>query len=393
MKFFYYLLVACSVMLTACGGSEDNSEPPALLTSFDAERKLLEQWSLQTHGASDQQFLFIEPLLIGDKIITAGRDGTVTVVGLNNGEVIQEIELDTVLSGGVGGDDKLWLLATKDGELIAINAETGLQQWKVNVPSEVLSKPVVAANSVLLRTVDGQILSLDRRTGKTKWSYQQAKPALTLRGSGLLVVARDKVYAGMANGRMVALSVANGEVIWDITLSVPQGHSEIQRLVDIDGRAELFGYILYAAGYQGRVAAVDVQKGKILWARDFSTYTGVTVDSKVLYSSDERSHIWALDRYSGATLWKQEKLQARATTRPVLFGEYLVVGDAEGYLHVMSRFDGRFVARVSVGSFDDEWLTENGIIVAPVVANDTLIVPTMSGMLYSYTLSDLANAK
>ena len=393
IRICYYLLVLSFSLLTACGGSDDNSEPPALLTRFEPSKILNEQWSLRTHGAIEQQFLFIEPLLLKDKIITAGRDGVVTVVNIDDGQQIEEIDLATTLSSGVGGDDSLWLLTTMEGELIAIDALTSQVKWKVNVPSEALSRPVMADDSILLRTVDGQIISLRRSDGKIIWSYQQTKPALTLRGSGLLVLARDRVYAGMANGRMVALSLANGDIIWDVILSSPQGHSEIQRLVDIDGRAELFGYVLYVAGYQGRVAAIDVQKGQFLWVRDFSSYSGVTVDAKALYSSDERSHVWALDRFSGATLWKQEKLQARNVTRPVLFGDYLVVGDADGYLHIMSKFDGHFVARISVGEDEEELLNENGVLVPPVVTEDAIIVTTRDGLLYSYTLDDLAQAK
>ena len=387
------LLVLAVFLLTACGGDDDNLEPPALLTEFEPSKQFLEQWSLRTHGAIEQQFLFIEPLLLEDKVVTAGRDGIVTVVNIRDGVQIKEIDLDADLSSGVGGNDDLWLLTTQEGELIALDATSGLVKWKVNAPSEILSRPVMADNSVLIRTVDGQILSLDQSSGKTQWNYQQTKPALTLRGSGVLVTARDRVYAGMANGRLVALSLSNGEVIWDVTLSTPQGHSEIQRMVDVDGRAELYGYVLYAAGYQGRVAAIDVQKGQLLWARSFSTYTGVTVDSKVIYSSDERSHVWALDRYSGATLWKQEKLQARNVTRPVLFGDYLIVGDVDGYLHAMSKSDGHFVARVSVGGHEDVDISENGILVPPVVSGDSIIVTTRDGMLYSYTLSDLATAE
>ncbi len=389
IRIYSYVLALSFSMLVACGGDDNNLEPPALLTEFEATKELSEQWSLRTHSAIEQQFLFIEPLLLKDKIITAGRDGVVTIVNVQDGRQIKDIELDTTLSGGVGGDDDLWLLTTRDGELIAIDAASRQVKWQVNVPSEALSRPVITADSVLVRTVDGQILSLNRLTGKTRWSYQQSKPALTLRGSGLLVVTRDRIYAGMANGSLVALSVSNGEVIWDVTLSTPQGHSEIQRLVDVDGRAELFGSVLYIAGYQGRIAAIDVKKGQFLWAHNFSTYTGVTVDSKAVYSSDERSHVWALDRHSGATLWKQEKLQARNITRPVTLGDNLIVGDADGYLHVMSKLNGRFAARVSVGGEEDEFISENGVLVPPVVAGDEIIVATRYGMLYSYTLDDL----
>lgn len=389
----YCLLLLGILMLAACGGDDDNSEPPARLTAIEQTKILREQWSLRTHGPVEQQFLFIEPLLLKDKIITAGRDGIITVVDLRSGRQLQEIDLDTTLSAGVGGDDALWLVATNQAELVAIDALSSQVKWKINVPSEMLSQPVIAADSIIVRTVDGQIVSLDRETGATRWSYQQTNPALTLRGTGLPVVSRDQLYAGMANGRLVALSLANGEVIWDVVLSTPQGHSEIQRLVDVDGRAELYGYILYVAGYQGRIAAIDVQKGQFLWARDFSSYSGVTVDARAVYITDERSHIWALDRFSGATLWKQEKLQARNVTRPVLFGDDLVVGDFDGYLHLISRQDGRFVARTLIGGHDHDFFSVNGVLVPPVVSDDMIFVTTRDGMIYSYTLKNLAVAE
>lgn len=381
-------LVLCFSMLVACGGGEDNSEPPAPLVEFEPTKALLEQWSVRTHDAVEQRFLFIEPLVLENKIVTASRNGVISVVNSGNGERIKEIELKKILSSGVGGDESLWVVVSNNGEMIAIDAAMGQIRWQANLPSEVLSRPVVTSDSIFARTVDGQIVGIDRLDGKIRWSYLQSKPALTLRGSGSLVVTRDRIYTGMDNGRLTALSIKDGSVIWDIVLSTPQGHSEIQRLVDVDGNVELYGYVLYAAGYQGRVAAIDVQKGRILWARDFSSYTGVTVDSKALFSSDERSHVWSLDRYSGATLWKQEKLQARGVTRPVLFGDYLVLGDAGGYLHVLSKSDGHFIARVSVSDGDD-FHSAKGVLVPPVIRGDYLFVTTQGGELFSFTLGDL----
>jgi outer membrane protein assembly factor BamB len=397
IKFKLYILIVLALMLSACG-DEDNSEPPAELTSFEASARLDWLWSSYADEGVGQHFLLIEPLMLDDKIVTAGRDGSVAVINKDDGEIIKEIDLDSVLSGGIGGNNDAWLFATRDGDLVAIDAMTGEISWKVSVPSEVLSQPVLYKDTVLVRTVDGQVVSLELATGKIRWSYRQSKPPLTLRGSSSPVIARDRIYVGLANGRLVALSPDKGEVIWDIAQTVPQGHSEIQRLVDIDGRAELYGHVLYAASYQGRVTAIDVSRGQFLWARPFSSYTGVTLDDKNLYSSDDRSHVWAIDRFNGATLWKQEKLQARSVTRPVLVGDYVVVGDYDGYLHVMSRFDGHFVARVSVGDDAETDIGENdiggrGIIVPPLVDDNTIYVKTRNGMLYAYSIDELASAK
>jgi outer membrane protein assembly factor BamB len=176
------------------------------------------------------------------------------------------------------------------------------------------------------------------------------------------------------------MSPIDGEVVWDIALTVPEGRSEIQRLVDIDGKSELYGRVLYAASYHGRMAAIDVTRGQFLWARSFSSNTGVSVGTDAVYSTDDRSHVWALDRNNGATLWKQDKLQARSVTRPVIYKDFLVVGDFEGYVHVMSRFDGSFVARTQVDS--------DGILVPPIVDGDRLLVLSRDGYLAAYSIKE-----
>lgn len=374
------VLLGFITLLSACG-DEDNSEPPALLTNFTRTSWLDQQWSAQTGDEVGQQFLFIEPLLLENRILTAGRDGLLTIFDTETGRELAEIDLDEGLSGGIGGDDKQALLTTRDGQVVSIDLGDNTVNWKTRVPSEVLSRPVLYNDTVLVRTADGRLLGLDLQSGKIRWSYAQTVPALTLRGSSTPVLARGRVFVGLDNGRLIALSPIDGEVIWDIALSVPQGRSEIQRLVDIDGRAELYGRHLYLTSYQGRIAAIDVGIGQFVWARPFSSHSGVSVDETAVYSSDDMSYVWALDKSTGATLWKQEKLKLRDITRPVPFGDYLVVGDYEGYLHVMSKFDGHFIARTQV---DD-----SGILVPPVVDGQRLYVLTRAGLLASYTLKPI----
>lgn len=378
----YFLLLISVVLITACG-DDDNTEPPAELTDFKRTHYLASDWSVSTDDSIGQQYLFIAPLLLKDRIVTAGRNGTLNAYDLEDGDELAEIKLDTPLSGGVGGTEDVWLVGSRDGELIAVSGKSNGILWRIQVPSEVLARPVVYNNNiVLVRTADGQILGVDIKTGKIGWNYSKTIPALTLRGSSSPILSRNHFYTGLESGRLIAMSPIDGEVAWDMALTVPEGRSEIQRLVDIDGKSELYGRVLYAASYHGRIAAIDVTRGQFLWARSFSSNTGVSVGTDAVYSSDDRSHVWALDRNNGATLWKQDKLQARSITRPVIYKDFLVVGDVEGYLHVMSRFDGHFVARTNVDS--------DGFLVPPIVDGDRLLVLTRGGTLAAYTLKESA---
>jgi len=377
-----------SVVLSSC--ADDNLKQPTELQPFDTTKYLERTWYASIGAGPDEQYVFLRPLKLGDKLVTASRDGVISVFRANSGDMLDQFELDTTLSAGVGGDKEVWLVASRDAHIIAIDARTLTERWRTRVPTEVLARPQLHQGKAIVRTVDGKILGLDLLTGKIRWQYQRAIPDLTLRGANTPLITRDRIIAGLADGRLIALSPDNGEVIWDIALAVPSGRSEIQRLVDIDGDAVLYGRVLYAASYQGRIAAIDVSRGNFLWAKDFSSHNGLVVEGDALYSSDENGHVWAIDRLNGATLWKQDKLAYRDLTRPTVMGDYLVVGDFEGYIHVLSRYDGHFVARYQLSRFDDEgWPLAAGIILPPLAIDaDSVLAITRGGMAYQFELRD-----
>ena len=387
-SFYRCLLLIFAVLFISACADDDNLDQPAELVPFYTKHYLDVNWHASTGAGAEEQYVFLQPLILDKIAVTVSRDGVVSIISLLTGDFEEEIELNSIISAGIGGNEKIWLMASRDGHVIAIDAVKRRELWRTRVPSEVLARPVLYKDSAVIRTVDGKILSLDLVSGKIRWQYQRAIPDLTLRGSSEPVVARDKIFAGLADGRLIAISPENGEVVWDIALAIPTGRSEIQRLVDIDGDVELYGRILYAASYQGRVAAIDVERGQFLWARDFSTHTGVVLDEKVLYTSDDNGHIWALDRLNGATIWKQEKLEYRKLTRPTIIGDYIAVGDFEGFVHLLSRYDGHFIARYQLGQFDDlGWQLGTGIIVPPIVKGENrLVVVTRGGIVYVLAL-------
>ena len=388
--FYRYLVLFIAVLFISACADDENVDQPVELVPFYSKYYLDVTWHKSTGEGAEEQYLFLHPLILEKIAVTTSRDGVLNIIGLKTGDFEEDIDLDATISAGVGGNEDVWLLATRDAYVIAVDAKSRRERWRTRVPSEVLVRPVIYEDTVVVRTIDGKILSLNIDSGKIRWSYQRAIPDLTLRGTSEPVIARGKIFVGLADGRLIAISPDDGEVIWDVALSVPSGRSEIQRLVDIDGDTELYGRVLYASSFQGRVAAIDVDRGQFLWARDFSTHTGVLLDEKVLYSSDEHGHIWALDRLNGATIWKQEKLAHRKLTRPTIIGDYLAVGDFEGYVHLLSRYDGHFIARFQLGQYDDlGWELGTGIIVPPIVfGKDRLVVVTRGGIMYVLALRE-----
>lgn len=368
-----------SLVVAGCGtvgnflAGKDNSAPPAKLEKFESSVAVQTVWSKDVGSGSDEQYIKLPPVVEGDKVFAADRKGRVSAYGAANGQLLWETQTKAPISGGPGSGEGLVLVGTSEGEVIALNADSGEIAWRAQVSSEVLAPPRAAQGVVVARTIDGKLFGLDAKQGKRIWVYEQSVPALTLRGTSAPLLVGDKVIAGFASSKLAAITLNEGKLLWEASVAEPRGRSELERLVDISGELQVADDIVYVASFQGRVAAVDIESGRALWARNMSSNAGTGVGEDNLYVTDAQSHVWALDRRDGGTLWKQIKLQARSVTAPAVYGDYVVVGDFEGYLHWMSREDGSFVARTQI---DDD-----GIIAAPVVVDGTLYVSGSGGVL------------
>lgn len=372
-----YLFLSLFVLLSACSGDQDNTEPPAELVDFDASAKIIKLWHTSTGSGVQQQYLKLYPLLLDDRLVVADRSGVITAINLDDGRKLWTTDLEVVLSGGVGGDGSHYFVTSRDGELISL-APDGKVNWRKNISSEVLAPPVLADHYIIVRGVDGTITALTTNAGAQAWTFKRDVPALSLRGTSQPIISFGRIYNGLDNGRLVVLDAKDGRTLYDVAVTVPTGRTELERIVDIDGQAVLRDGVLYMASYQGRVVAIDVRRGQLSWARKMSIVSGVELSGSYLFTSDERDHIWALDKNNGATIWKQDKLQARLLTLPVAMQEALVVADNQGYLHWLSQYDGHFIARILV---DD-----SGIIVPPVVKGDRVYIQDRDGAVSAFQL-------
>jgi outer membrane protein assembly factor BamB len=381
-------LISLMLTFSGCGGvtdympdwvaGEELAEPPAPLVELKSTLTIEALWSEDVGSGGPKQHLKLVPVAVGDRIFTADRKGDLRAIDATTGKRIWEQDTDTAVSGGLGAGDALVLVGTSDGEVLALSQERGEIRWRSTVSSEVLASPQAAEGTVVVRTLDGKLFGLEATSGARLWVYDRQVPVLTLRGTSAPVVVSGRVIAGFDNGSLVALDLKTGKLIWETPLAQPRGRTELERMVDIDAEPVVFDEIIYAATFQGRVAAISLDSGQIDWDRDLSSYAGIGVDSDNVYLTDAESHVWALDRYSGASVWKQDKLHGRAVTAPVPLGEYIVVGDLEGYLHWMRKEDGQFAARIALDS--------SPITVPPLVIDDTLVALGSSGTLSAYRL-------
>jgi len=376
------IVLLASFLLSACswfGGDDDTALLPAELVEFTPEFEPTVAWSKDTGSGTADDYSQIGVWVQEEAVIAVDHDGDVTSYEIQTGKTLWHKDLDVSVATGAGGGNGLVLIGTTKGELIALDETNGEVMWKNQLTSEVLSPAKASHGIVVARTSDGRLTGLSATDGTRLWSYQRAVPLLSLRGAGEAVISGEMVIAGYANGKLVALSLNDGVVIWETSVAIPKGRTELDRLVDIDSTPVVYDDVVYVVAFQGRLAAVSLDTGRILWARDFSSRTGLDVEPRnSVYVSDESDYVWALQDGSGDALWRQTRLLRRKITAPVIVGDNVIVGDFEGYVHWISREDGRFVARKRIAG--------EAIRSKPVVKDDLVFVTASDGTLTAFRI-------
>jgi len=336
------LLGGCSLF-----GAKDNADPPAELVDFKPTLEVETLWHAGVAG-SDGRYLALRPLYHQGRLFLADHKGRVVALDPASGKTLWRVDTGLPLSGGPGAAGELLLLGTEEAELVALTQEKGEQRWRRRVSSEVLSSPAGEAGVAVVRSADGRVIGVNSSNGETRWFFDRSVPVLTLRGNSSPLVRDGRVFIGFANGKLACLELDSGTQVWETPIATPRGRTELERVVDIDADPVLVEEVIYSASFHGGVAAVSEASGVVLWKRKLSSHAGLDADWRQVYLSDNQDHIWSLDANNGASLWQQKMLHARGISAPAIVGDYLVVGDRQGYLHWFAQEDGHLVARTHV---------------------------------------------
>lgn len=373
------MIVGLALAVSGCStiggwfGSGPAKAKPAELVEFKPSASLGEAWKVETGDAAGH---LLHPQAEGDAVFAAGGNRVVRIA-VGNGNTVWKTDAGVRLSAGAGVGEGLVLAGSGKGDLLALDQASGQPRWKVTLSSEVTGQLLAVADIVIARTGDGRVHGLALADGSRKWLYSRNLPALSLRGSGGMVVRDEVLYAGFPGGKLVALNAANGAQLWEATVALPRGATELERVADVMGNPVVDERQVCAVAYQGRVACFDRRNGALLWARDTSSNSGVAMDERNVYVSDDKDAVTAYDKTSGRAGWRQDKLARRQVTAPLALGDWVVVADGEGYVHVLSAADGSFVARARVDS---------GVRAAPVDIGPGFAVQTNKGSVVAFRL-------
>ncbi|BAU72761.1 outer membrane protein assembly factor BamB [Metapseudomonas furukawaii] len=371
-------VLALAILAVGCSSNSKKELPPAELPDITEEVTLQKNWSRSVGDGQGETYNLLVPAVDGDVIYAGDVNGRVMAIDRFSGDVKWKQDLELPVSGAVGVGYGLVMVGTLKGEVVALDASSGEERWRARVNGEVLAPPANNGDVVVVQTQNDTLFGFDAATGSQRWIYENTPAVLTLRGTGSPVVTNNLVVAGLSTGKVLALDIQRGIPVWEQRVAVPQGRSELDRVVDIDGGLLLSGGNLYVVTYQGRVAALDLESGRVLWQREASSYAGVAQGFGNVYVSLANGTVEGVDERSASALWSNDALARRQLSAPEVFSSYVAVGDFEGYLHLLSQVDGHFVGRVKIDG--------DGLRARPLVIGDWLYAFGNGGELVGLTI-------
>ena len=370
--------------LSACGSKKDDIEEsgkPLSLEKVELKKaKFKKLWSRSVGNGQGKRYNQLSLDFDGSDVFAASVNGRVTRYN-KSGKKVWSTKIKETLSAGVGVGSGLALVATRDGVLIALASDTGLEKWRKDMRGEVLASPQAWKGRVVVQTYDGRLIGLNRDSGEELWSYVADLPLLTLRGTATPKIVDGIVYTGFANGKVVALDSQTGVLIWDKAVALAKGQAEIDRVVDVDATPLVTGNFVYAASFNGNLFAFDRRRGNARWRFETSTYRELAEGFGKVYLVDEKSRMYGLDADDGAQRWEQSALLNRQLGSPVNFNGFLVVADYKGFLHAISQVNGSIVGRTRVD--------RAGVRVPMRSVGSQLYVYSDDGKLAAYQLENL----
>lgn len=381
------IVVSLASITTGCslfGGEEDTiqvSPSPEIKSAFP----LKQIWS-NSLSSDSKIYSLLSPAVEGNVVYAAGRGGQIKAMDLLSGKVLWNIDVSNsslfssqsaLLSGGVSVDDKYVYVGSERATVYALDKTNGTIVWHKDVKGEVIAKPISFEKNLIIHTTNGFLQGLDLATGNDKWEVSLNTASLSLRGESVPATAYGAIIVGDDVGHVNAFYAQNGQLIWQQRISQPSGSTEIAKLNDVDTTPIIEQNRVYAVGYNGNIAALDLSNGNIIWKKVLGSIHSFVINDNQILVVDQNDDVHALNKNGGSVLWKQSELLHRQLTDPVIYQNYLVVGDFEGYLYLIDITSGNIISKTNVSS--------SGLQSKPIVADNKLIVQAKNGNVYAFT--------
>jgi len=340
------LISSCSTLAFWEDDSDGEVIEPVALQSFKNEYPISIEWKKSFKG--ENNLGSFRPSFYSGNMLVADPQGNIASLNPQSGKENWKINLDRELAAGVASGFGKLIVSDLNGFVVAIDSETLEIIWEKNIGGEVLSKAVVSASLILVKNSVGELVALSALSGEKKWSFRSQLPALTVRGTGESIIENGIVFSTFDNGRLGAFQLETGFFLWDAPISFVEGSSELENLIDGDSAPVIAKQLIFATNYQGNLTAFDIAQKRPVWnANASSFYSPIVANNMIMVIQDDGS-ILSFSLANLSPSWASEEYLRRELSSGAAYKNLLLIGDLDGYVHVINPMTGITVGRKKV---------------------------------------------
>ena len=352
----FFMVIFTASLLSSCSSlsslqfwqsekDEYELDEPRKLENISNNKKIITNWDISFTG---ENLLgnFI-PSFAGDSIYFADSSGNIKSINSISGSINWKKEV-SLLSTGISAGFGILIVADIDGNVIALDQNNGTKLWTSNVKGEVLAPAAVDAKFIIVKTGSGELIALNKDSGEIEWSYRSKLPALTIRGSSSPVIDNNMVYATFDNGRLGVFELESGYPVWDGAISYVSGSSELENLIDSDSSPVIEGGLVFTTSYQGNINIFDIAQKRSVWQSESSSFYSPLLLRGLIILVEANSNLKTFFSKNLEKSWSSNEYLNRSLSNPSSFNGFLLVGDFEGYIHIIDPLNGQTVARKKI---------------------------------------------
>jgi outer membrane protein assembly factor BamB len=279
--------------------------------------------------------------VVGNRLVIGSRAGSIVGVSTVDGHV----DWSTPTSGGIDSEARFdaqrghVYVGGDDGAFYAIDPESGRIRWTYRAKGAIERQPDIGKDVVYVATSADRVVALDAVTGKWRWQYERETPdGFTIHGYAGPRLRGGQVLAGFADGYLVSLQAATGEVVWAHSLVATS-----EQFVDVDSTPVLDGNWIVAASYSGGVYSLDAKDGSSRWRLPTEGAGPLSLIDDRIYFAAPREGLHAIAKSDGQILWRQGLPEAGDLTAPIVVGRYLLFSGSRGGLFVVDPGTGQLL--------------------------------------------------
>jgi outer membrane protein assembly factor BamB len=328
------------------------------------------KWKFHTNGR-----VYSSPAVVGGIVYAGSGDGNLYAVDGESGTLKWKFQTGGRAPSSPAVDGGVVFINSYSGYFFAVDAATGKKKWAFKTGGErrfagkhlhgsapaaetmpdpfdfYLSSPAVWQGAVYFGSGDGNVYALDASTGTLKWKFQTGDVV-----HASPAITGGTLFIGSWDSFFYALDAATGKEKWGFkTGEDPDTHNQ----VGIQSSAAVMDGMVYFGCRDSNLYALDAATGEKKWAFNnkgsWVIGSPAVRDGKVYFATSDTGTFYEVDAKTGTPVFSLSYNHWPLFSSPAIAGNLAYIGSHEGKLFAID-----LAARKTAWTFSTDGSAQNG---------------------------------